>query len=217
MLKWNYSFNMTVRMLNVCLNVCACPMTLLCFLPLSKKLQNSINSSSILLLYCPRCDSLNRSTIIYDVPILPNHASHSSLNSSAMINSTRSTSVSDPRSSISSIPSEDPQADLSNSTFSNIGSPVQASSPKPAQQARNRNIKKSLRILNINFQSARKKSKYISTVIETTKPDIILGTETWLSDDIRSSEVFDSNLGFEVHRNDRPSNPHGGVLIAVKS
>ena len=70
--------------------------------------------------------------------------------------------------------------------------------------------------MNINFQSARKKSKYISTVIETIKPDIIFGTETWLSDDIPSSEVFDSSLGFEVHRNDRPSNPHGGV-IAVKS
>ena len=165
--------------------------------------------------YCPHCDSLNRSTIIYDVPILQDNECHSSMNSSAMINSTRSTS--DSRSSTSSIPSEDPQADLSNSTFSSIGSPVQASSPKPPQQVRKRNIKKSLRILNINFQSARKKSKYISTVIETTKPDIILGTETWLSDDIRSSEVFDSNLGFEVHRNDRPNNPHGGVLIAVKT
>ena len=47
-------------------------------------------------------------------------------------------------------------------------------------------------------------------------PDIILGTETWLSPDISSSEIFDECLGYDVHRNDRPDNPHGGVLIVAK-
>ena len=31
-----------------------------------------------------------------------------------------------------------------------------------------------------------------------------------------SSEVFDGSLGYDIHRNDRPDNPHGGVLIAAK-
>ena len=64
--------------------------------------------------------------------------------------------------------------------------------------------------------SARKKCKNIATLLETVCPDIILGTETWLSPDICSSEIFDECLGYDVHRNDRPDNPHGGVLIAAK-
>jgi hypothetical protein len=40
--------------------------------------------------------------------------------------------------------------------------------------------------------------------------------ETWLSEDVCSSEFFDTSLGFDIHRNDRASDPHGGVLLAVK-
>ena len=43
-----------------------------------------------------------------------------------------------------------------------------------------------------------------------------MGTETWLSEDVCSSEFFDTSLGFDIHRNDRASDPHGGVLLAVK-
>ena len=40
------------------------------------------------------------------------------------------------------------------------------------------------------------------------------GTETWLSDGIPSAYFFDQSLCFTVHRMDRPSDPHGGVLHA---
>ena len=60
------------------------------------------------------------------------------------------------------------------------------------------------------------KCKNIATLVETVCPDIILGTETWLSPDISSSEIFDECLGYDVHRNDRPNNPHEEVLIAGK-
>ena len=52
--------------------------------------------------------------------------------------------------------------------------------------------------------------------METVCPDVILSTETWLCPEVCSSEVFDKSLGNDVHRNDRPDNPHGGVLIVAK-
>ncbi|KAH3828025.1 hypothetical protein DPMN_129974 [Dreissena polymorpha] len=39
--------------------------------------------------YCPHCDSLNRATIIYDIPTHPEDDCHSSMNSSGMINSSK--------------------------------------------------------------------------------------------------------------------------------
>ncbi|XP_053380036.1 uncharacterized protein LOC128548696 [Mercenaria mercenaria] len=103
-----------------------------------------------------------------------------------------------------------------NSTFSSIGSPAVASSPKPTHTARKSRNSKSLRFLCINFQSAKKKAKHIPTLVESARPDVILGTETWLSKDVNSSEIFDESLGFDVYRNDRADNTHGRVLIAVK-
>lgn len=35
-------------------------------------------------------------------------------------------------------------------------------------------------------------------MIESTKPDAILGTETWLSDKICTAEVFPQELGYDV-------------------
>jgi hypothetical protein len=52
------------------------------------------------------------------------------------------------------------------------------SSPKPTKAKPTH--KKQVRILNINFQSVRKKGKLLETIIESTDPDIIIGTETWL-------------------------------------
>jgi hypothetical protein len=50
------------------------------------------------------------------------------------------------------------------------------------------------------------------------KPDIILGTETWLDKDTSSYEFFPSEL-FNVYRSDRKPNKnnqsYGGVLITI--
>jgi len=162
--------------------------------------------------YCPSCSSLNRTTIVYDLPEADD--THSSLNSSAMINSTRSSTTADSVSSPTS--SQTSSADISDTTFSSLGSPTTASSPKPTHATKRGRNSNSLRFLCINFQSAKKKAKHISTLIECTRPDVIIGTETWLSSDVNSSEIFEESLGFDVHRNDRPDNPHGGVLLAVR-
>ena len=42
--------------------------------------------------------------------------------------------------------------------------------------------KKQLRILNVNFQSVRRKGSQLEALIDATDPDIIMGTETWLDD-----------------------------------
>ena len=40
------------------------------------------------------------------------------------------------------------------------------------------------------------------------------GTETWLTPDVGSSEVFPPELGYNIYHRDRPGG-HGGVLLAV--
>ena len=110
-----------------------------------------------------------------------------------------------------------PMTSEPDNSLSSFGSPTVASSPKPVHyNGKPLRKSKSLRFHCINFQSVRKKGKNIATLVETVCPDVILGTETWLSPDISSSEIFDECLGYDVHRNDRPDNPHGGVLIAAK-
>jgi hypothetical protein len=89
------------------------------------------------------------------------------------------------------------------------------SSPKAHRKATVQKKKRFLRILNINFQSAKKKGKDLEALIDLCDPDVIIGTETWLNGSISSAEVIPSFLGFDVHRRDRPDS-HGGVLLAAK-
>jgi hypothetical protein len=50
----------------------------------------------------------------------------------------------------------------------------------------------------------------------SSKPEIIIGNETWLNKKVLSSEVFPSTLFEDVFRNDWDSREGGGVLIAIK-
>ena len=67
--------------------------------------------------------------------------------------------------------------------------------------------------------SVRQLKKYLSSSlilcpIVSVQPDIVIGTETWLSKDIKSSELFPDS--YTVYRKDRDGTKGGGVLIAVK-
>ena len=95
--------------------------------------------------------------------------------------------------------------------------PKLTSSPKPATPQNSKSSPRHLRILNINFRSARKKGKQIEAIIDATNPDILIGTETWLDPNIHSSEISPNYLGYTVHRRDRKGEAYGGVLIAVKN
>ena len=63
-----------------------------------------------------------------------------------------------------------------------------------------------LRLVNINFRSARGKKPAIINMINSVQPDIIIGTESHLDADINDTEFLPSN--YKTHRKDR--NKYGG-------
>jgi hypothetical protein len=52
-----------------------------------------------------------------------------------------------------------------------------------------------------------------SLLLDSIKPDIICGTETWIDNSIKDSQIFPP--GYNIYRNDRNLNG-GGVLLAVR-
>ncbi|KAK3105360.1 hypothetical protein FSP39_023412, partial [Pinctada imbricata] len=92
--------------------------------------------------------------------------------------------------------------------------PIATSSPKRKKEPTQNPKVNNLRVININFQSIKNKVADLEILIESTRPDVIIGTETWLSSDMASSEFVPSE--YQVYRRDRPTDPHGGVLIAIK-
>ena len=154
--------------------------------------------------YCPDCGTPHQSDVIYEAP---------ASDSSSVGSNYSSLSEGEPLSTDAS--TQNATTAFSDTSIYSVGSPAAVYSPI----ARNQYIstaRKSLRLLTINFQSIRKKGRNIDLLVETTKPDVILGTETWLSQDMPSSYFFNPALGYKVYRRDRPQDPHDGVLLAVK-
>jgi hypothetical protein len=55
--------------------------------------------------------------------------------------------------------------------------------------------------LNVNFQSIKTKEHLLGNMIRSTYPDIIFGTETWIDNSIKDSQIF--LRGYTIFRNDR--------------
>ena len=91
--------------------------------------------------------------------------------------------------------------------------PTHSSSPTRAT-LQNKKLDRPIRILNINFQSASSKRAELPILLCETKPDIIIGSETWLDNTISSAEIFPPNYEYTVYRKDR-NREGGGVLVAV--
>jgi hypothetical protein len=70
-----------------------------------------------------------------------------------------------------------------------------------------------IKITIANFQSIKHKAADLAAFDNTESPDIILGNESWIDDNIASAEIFPSH--FQIIRNDRNSSG-GGVFIATK-
>ena len=67
----------------------------------------------------------------------------------------------------------------------------------------------------MNCQSIKNKKAEIHTVIDSAKPDIILGNESWLTPELKNSEIFPDS--FDAIRKDRAGDSQcGGVFIAYR-
>ena len=66
----------------------------------------------------------------------------------------------------------------------------------------------------MNCQSIKNKKTELHTIIDSAKPDIILGNESWLTPHIKNSEFFPES--FDAVWKDRVSDAHGGVFVAFK-
>ena len=94
-------------------------------------------------------------------------------------------------------------------------SPCNNKSFNYSQQKKSRPI----RLLNMNAQSIKNKRAEFCNLVESTQPDVIVCTETWLNSDIANGEIFSQDIAkkFNVFRRDREHTKGGGVFIAVSS
>ena len=69
--------------------------------------------------------------------------------------------------------------------------------------------------LNINCQSLSAKRETFLQMINEKQPDVIIGTESWLTSNHNNSKYFPTDV-YHVERRDRPDDPHGGIFIAAK-
>ncbi len=86
---------------------------------------------------------------------------------------------------------------------------------KTTKRGRRVNRQTRLKVLVINFQSIQNKVAQLDALIHEHKPDIIQGTETWLSSNVSTSEIFPP--GYNIFRKDRGPVNGGGVILAVKN
>ena len=71
-----------------------------------------------------------------------------------------------------------------------------------------------LALLNCRSIRSEEKSREFNMFVREHNPDIILGTESWLSHDISDAEVFPKN--YVTYRKDRSDRTGGGVFICVR-
>jgi hypothetical protein len=73
---------------------------------------------------------------------------------------------------------------------------------------------KLLVVLQVNCRSIYNKALEFWNLVDTYNPDVVIGTESWLKEDIGSAEVFRAD--FTTFRRDRAARG-GGVFICVKT
>ena len=66
----------------------------------------------------------------------------------------------------------------------------------------------------INFQSFFNKKEELDHIVKEKGIDVIIGTETWLTPDIKNSELLLDS--FDVYRRDRLGKKGGGVMVCVR-
>ena len=192
--------------------------------------------------YCPnsQCDKPNFSISPFSQPLVTSSENRFSVlsgsNSVPLLGSlhtphktrSRATNASIPMIGSVSTPSLRRSATSTSSatsihTPSTVGIPEHTSTPQPTTTLRTtapvrgtpKHLHKSLqrKIVVMNCQSVFNKSTELKVLLSSTMPDIVIGTESWLSPDINSTEVFPPN--YNVYRKDR--NRHGGGVFILVS
>lgn len=112
----------------------------------------------------------------------------------------------------------------SNNSFSPLSDPIvpQVTSisvnPDVSKKKSAKNFFSSLKVMTINFQSIVNKKLEFHALLESDKPDIVFGTESWLTSKHTDSEIFPQSLGYTPYRHDRNTGKSGGgVFILVKN
>ena len=104
--------------------------------------------------------------------------------------------------------------------FSSPGPPLASSSPH--RQTRRAKASRPLRLVNANFQSIKNKTPEFWNLVDSTKPDIIIGNESQLTPDVHNNEIFSPQMTemigkYHIFRRDREHTSGGGVFIAVSN
>ena len=76
------------------------------------------------------------------------------------------------------------------------------------------NSDNSLKVIVVNCQGVQAKKCSLVSLANQYTPDIIVGTESWLTPAVNSSEIFPSN--YNIYRHNCPDG-YGGVFLAFKS
>ncbi len=105
-----------------------------------------------------------------------------------------------------------------------IGLPLYSSSPEPKTPREKIKPKhrRTLKIVNLNCQSLKNKPELLQNLVDSVKPDVIIGTESWLTKDIKDSEVFPEGYRQTAVRRDRQDLPRyqdtkgGGTFVLLK-
>ena len=63
--------------------------------------------------------------------------------------------------------------------------------------------KGNFKILVINFQSILNKKPDLLALISTENPDILAGTETWLTPDVTTNEIIPPEFGYNIRISER--------------
>ena len=160
---------------------------------------------------CCQCGIPNFSTTLFDTTMAD------SIHTSIMTNNSYSI-LSDPSNPLPQTPTEASSLSHSiDSLESSFGSPQHTSSPARVKQQTTtlQKYPSALRVLVVNFQSIRAKRQPFWLLLEEAKPDIIIGSETWLHAGIFEREFLPSGY-HTLARRDRKSDPHGGVIVIAK-
>ena len=107
---------------------------------------------------------------------------------------------------------EEEQSTISSLPPENSTRPLHASTPTRASRQKNQKFRP-LRLINLNFRSITGKKANLENLIDSTKPDILLGTETHLDNSVKDNEF--TPKGYRVIRKDR-NRMGGGILIMYK-